>query len=217
MTPTTEIATRRIGFIGAGKNARTMARHFLRAGHEAILSNSRGPETLVQAVAELGERARAGTREDAAETDLVILAANWADARKAVEGVRWRGQILVDATNAHVDSPPDISPAGIARSRAALGGRTSSELLAEWVPGARVVKSISSMPMGWIADFSDTKPRTAILTSGDDEGAKRVVLDLLDQVGFAGIDLGSLGEGGRMHDVGGPLSGVELHFVRRLR
>jgi 8-hydroxy-5-deazaflavin:NADPH oxidoreductase len=136
-------AQMRVGFIGARKNARTMARHLLSAGHQVVLCNSRGPETLAETVAELGPGAPAGTRNDAVNTDLVILAVNWVDAKRAVEGAQWNGRILIDATNAHVDSPPDLSPAGIARSRAALGGRTSSEILAEWVPGARLVKSIS--------------------------------------------------------------------------
>ena len=205
-----------IGFIGAGKNARTMARHMLLAGHRVVLSNSRGPHTLSETVAELGPGAAAGTREDVLNADLVILAVNWADARKAVEGLQWAGQILVDATNAHADSPPDLSAAGVARSRAALGGRTSSEILSGWVRGARLVKSISNIPMDWISDFSANKPRTAIFTSGDDEDAKRRVIDLLNQMGFAGIDLGSLAKGGAMQEVGGPLSGVELHFVRRI-
>jgi hypothetical protein len=117
----------------------------------------------------------------------------------------------------NVHLAPDVSAAGVARSRAALNGRTSSEILADWTPGARLVKSISNIPMAWISDFSLKKPRTAIFTSGDDANAKRVVIDLLNQIGFAGIDLGSLAEGGAMHEVGAPLSGVELHFVRRLR
>jgi hypothetical protein len=52
--------------------------------------------------------------------------------------------------------------------------------------------------MDWISDFSATKPRTVIFASGDDQEAKRVVLDLLNQIGFAGIDLGSLAKGGAM-------------------
>jgi hypothetical protein len=207
----------RIGFIGAGNVARTIARHMLLAGHQVIISNSRGPETLAETVADLGPSAVAGTRDDALKADLVILAVHWVDAKKAVEGIEWNGQILIDATNAHADSPADISRAGVTRSRAALAGRTSSEILAEWVPGARLVKSISNMPMAWISDFSANKPKTVIFTSGDDEQAKRVVNDLLDQVGFGSIDLGSLARGGALHEVGAPLSGVELHFVRRLR
>jgi predicted dinucleotide-binding enzyme len=207
----------RIGFIGAGNVARTIARHMLSAGHHVVISNSRGPETLAETAADLGPGAVAGTRDDALKTDLVILAVHWVDAKKAVEGIQWNGQILIDATNAHVDSPADLSLAGVTRSRAALAGRTSSEILAEWVPGARLVKSISNMPMAWISGFSANKPKTVIFASSDDEQAKRVVIDLLNQIGFAGIDLGSLAKGGAMHEVGGPLSGVELHFVRGMR
>ena len=116
-----------------------------------------------------------------------------------------------------MDPKPDISLAGVTRSRAALKGRTSSELVAEMAPGARLVKSISNMPMAWIQDFSKQKPRAVIFTSGDDEEAKRTVIELIDRLGFAAIDLGSLAIGGAMHQVGAPLSGLDLHFIRRLR
>jgi len=116
-----------------------------------------------------------------------------------------------------VDPVPDISLAGVTRSRAALEGRTSSEMVAEMAAGARLVKSISNMPMAWIQDFSPNKPRTVIFTSGDDNEAKRLVIELINSTGLVAIDLGSLAKGGAMHEVGAPLSGIELHFVRRLR
>ena len=118
-----------------------------------------------------------------------------------------------------MDYPADISLEGVTRSRAALAktGRTSSELVAEWAPGARVVKSISTIPMTWIDDFGEDKPRTVMFTSGDDAGAKRVVMDMLSGAGFAPVDLGSLRGGGALHEVGAPLSGLELHLKRQLR
>jgi hypothetical protein len=84
---------------------------------------------------------------------------------EALKGIDWRGRILIDATNAHMDPKPDISLAGVTRSRAALKGRTSSEMVAEMAVGALLVKSISNMPMAWIQDFSPSKPRTVIFTS----------------------------------------------------
>lgn len=209
----------RIGFIGAGNVGRTIARHLIAAGHQATMSNSRGPESLQGLAGELGPSAEAGTREEAARCGLVILCVHWRHAQEALQGLAWSGQVLVDATNAHIDDPPDISLAGVTRSRAALAktGRTSSELVAEWAPGARVVKSISNMPMEWIGDFSRTRPRTVIFTSGDDAEAKRVVIDLLDGAGFAAVDLGPLREGGALHEVGAPLSGLDLHLIQRLR
>ena len=83
--------------------------------------------------------------------------------------------------------------------------------------GARLFKSISNMPMAWIQDFSPNKPRTVIFTSGDDAEAKRLVIELINGTGLVAIDLGSLATGGAMHEVGAPLSGLDLHFVRRLR
>jgi predicted dinucleotide-binding enzyme len=207
----------KVGFIGAGSVVRTISRHLITAGHTVVVSNSRGPETLADFVAELGPGAIAGTREQAAECDVVILAVHWVNVREALKGIDWRGRILIDATNAHMDPKPDISLAGVTRSRAALKGRTSSEIVAEMAVGARLVKSISNMPMAWIQDFSPSKPRTVIFTSGDDTEAKRLVIDLIDSTGLVAIDLGSLAVGGAMHEVGAPLSGLDLHFVRRLR
>jgi predicted dinucleotide-binding enzyme len=66
-------------------------------------------------------------------------------------------------------------------------------------------------------DFSPNKPRTVIFASGDDAEAKQLVIELIDGLGFAAIDLGSLTTGGAMQEVGAPLSGLELHFVQRLR
>jgi predicted dinucleotide-binding enzyme len=83
--------------------------------------------------------------------------------------------------------------------------------------GARLVKSISNMPMAWIQDFSPNIPRTVIFTSGDDTEAKRLVIELINSTGLEAVDLGSLATGGAMHEIGAPLSAIELHFVRRLR
>lgn len=207
----------KIGFIGAGKVTRTFGRHLITAGHTIVVSNSRGPETLADFVADLGPSATAGTREQAVECEVVILATNWVSVPQALKGIDWRGRILVDATNAHMDLKPDISLEGVTRSRAALKGRTSSEMVAEMAIGARLVKSISNMPMAWIQDFSPNKPRTVIFTSGDDAEAKKLVIDMINGIGFAAVDLGSLVTGGAMHEVGAQLSGIEFHFVRRLR
>jgi hypothetical protein len=89
----------------------------------------------------------------------------------ALKGIDWRGRTLIDATNAHVGPVPYISLAGATRSRAALKGRTSSEMIADMAVGARPVRSISNIPTDWIQDFSPNKPRTVIFTSGDDHEA----------------------------------------------
>ena len=207
----------KVGFIGAGKVTRTISRHLILAGHSVVVSNSRGPETLAEFVADLGQGASAGTKQQAAECHVVILATNWASVPEALKGIDWRGRILIDATNAHMDAVPDISLAGVTRSRAALKGRTSSEMVAETAGGARLVKAFSNMPMVWIQDFSPSKPHTVIFVSSDDTEAKQLVIELINSTGLVAIDLGSLATGGAMHEVGAHLSGLDLHFVRRLR
>ena len=112
----------KVGFIGAGNVARTFGRHLLTAGHTVVVSNSRGPETLADFVADLGPGAIAGTKQQAAECDVVVLAAHWVKVREALKGIDWRGRILIDATNAHMDPVPDISLAGVTRSRGRTGG-----------------------------------------------------------------------------------------------
>lgn len=148
-----------IGFIGAGKVTATYGRHLINAGHRIKVSNSRGPETLGELIAQLGESAKAVSREDAIEADVVVLATNWLQAPKALEHLRWHGQILIDATNAFDRIPADRSIEGIQRSISALNGRNSIEIIASLAPGARVVKSFNNLPMVWINDFTKISPK----------------------------------------------------------
>lgn len=198
----------KIGFIGAGTVAKTIARHVLPLGHRVVLSNSRGPEALADLVAELGSGAAAGTAKEAAEQDLVVLAANWASVQAALFSVGdWTGRILVDASNRVASYQP--------LTLGDLSGRTSSEIVADLAPGAKVVKAFNTVPMSWISDFSPSKRKTALFVSGDDADAKKVVSDLIEEIGFCGLDLGSLAVGGRLQQLGGPLNGVSLTFSSR--
>src|ERR1700733_7962419 len=178
-----------IGFIGAGKMATTFGRHLINAGHNIVISNSRGPETLAGLVADLGPGASADTKQQAVDCDAVILAINWVNVPEALKGVDWQGRILVDGTNAHMDAEPDISLEGVTKSNAALQGRTSSEWVAAMAQGSRLVKSISNIPMAWTQDFSPQKPKTVIFTSGDDREAKALVIELINTTGFVALDL----------------------------
>lgn len=198
----------KIGFIGAGPVAQTIAKHTLSVGHHVVLSNSRGPESLTALVAELGAGAAAGTAKEAAEQDLVVLATKWWNVQAALFSVgNWKGKILVDTTN----RVASIEPLALGD----ITGRTSSEIVADLAPGARVVKAFNSVPMSWASDFSPSKPKTAFFLSGDDADAKKVVSDLIEEIGFYSLDLGSLAVGGRLQQTGGPLVGVDLTFNRR--
>lgn len=207
----------RIGFIGAGNLAQTIGRHLATNGHQVVVSSRRGVESLSGIVAAIGPNASAGTKQEAIDCDIVILATLWVHVPDALKDVDWNGRILVDATNAHMDAEPDISLEGVTKSIAALDGKNSSRMVAEMAAGARIVKAFSNVAMVWIQDYTSEKPKTVIFTSGDDAGAKKTVGDLINGAGFVAVDLGSLEIGAAVTQVGGPLSGMHFHLAQRLR
>ncbi len=199
----------KIGFIGAGAVAQTISRHVLPFGHQVMLSNTKGPDSLASLVKDLGPGAAAGTPQQAAEQDIVVLAAKWPSVQAALSSIPdWKGRVLVDATNRLASSNPFVL--------GDISGRTSSEIVADLAPGAKVVKAFNTVPMTWISDFSPSKPRTVLFISGDDAEAKKPISDLIERVGLSCIDLGSLAVGGRLQQLGGALGGVRLTFTERL-
>ena len=189
-----------IGIIGAGGIAQAVAKQALSAGYEVILSNSRGPETLKAVVQRLGAGAAAGSVREAAQADLVVLGVQWSNVAKALEGLPdWNGRILIDATNP-TDGPPDFKLAD-------LGGKTSSQVVASLAPDARVVKAFNTLIVANLsADPREAGGRRVLFMSGDDAPAKKEVAKVLDRIGFATIDLGSLSIGGSLQQFpGGPL------------
>ena len=181
----------KIGILGSGRIGGVAARLFVAAGHEVAISNSRGPESLQAMVAELGAQARAATMEDCARFgDVVLLAVPWhlTQALPAPELVR--GKIVIDAMNPY-------NPAG---GFFDLGDSTSSEEVSKRLPGARMVKAFNTIYYDHLAkrgrkDFP-VEERHAIYIAGDDLEAKQTVAQLIEDIGFAPVDTGSLREGG---------------------
>lgn len=193
----------KFGFIGAGKVAQTFAKHFVRHGHEVVLSNSRGPDSLVEIARSIGPNARAGAVQEAAKQEIVILAVRWEQAKQALAEVSdWNGRILVDATNRALDVEAN--------------GKTASEVIASYVPGARVVKALNTLVVNWIQDYSDKKPKLVLFLSGDDADAKRKLAGAVEESGFVPVDLGGLIEGGKLQQFGGPLNALHLNLLKRL-
>ena len=191
--------------LGAGTVAQAFARHVLKAGHTVILSNSRGPETLSSVIAALGPQAKAGTPGEAARAPMVLLAVPWVKVADALSTLpEWHGQILIDATNQFISSPPKAVLAD-------LGDKASSEVVAELAPGARVIKAFNTLyATDFAADPRQGPGRRVLFLSGDARAAKDELAAILKNIGFATIDLGSLRVGGRMQQAGGPLAGLNL-------
>jgi predicted dinucleotide-binding enzyme len=150
-------------------------------------------------VAALGPRARAATIDEAADFgEVVLLAIPWRS-RQDLPAERLRGKIVLDAMNPY---RPDLSLYD-------LGDSTSSEEVAKGLPGARLVKAMNHLFAKDLASRGDAslpvKQRTALFLAGDDPQAKQVVARLAEEIGFAPVDTGSLRDGGRLQQAGGPL------------
>jgi predicted dinucleotide-binding enzyme len=193
----------KIGTLGAGEVAQAFAIHLLKAGHEVLLSNSRGPSSLKEVVSKLGNGARAVTMDEAAKAPVVVLAVPWPGVEAVLGKLPdWEGRIIIDATNHFLLPSMELAD---------LKGRVSSEIVSELAPSARVVKALNTLYASNLArDPKVGSGRRVIFVSGDDAGAKREVSGLLKGLGFAVIDLGSVREGGRAQQVGNGLAGVDL-------
>jgi hypothetical protein len=190
----------RIGIIGTGHIGGTLARHFVAAGHEVAVSNSRGPETLAGLVEELGGRAQAMTAAEAARFgDVVVVSIPFGRYRELpAEGVA--GKVVIDTNNCYTQRDGHFEELDSDRT-------TSSELLQAHLSGARVVKAFNAILWTRLRDdgrSAGDRERVGIPISGDDEQAKQTVADLIDQIGFDAVDAGTLADGGRKHQPGSP-------------
>ena len=192
----------KIGIVGSGNIGATTARLFAAAGHDVTIANSRGPESLAELVGDLGPNAQAATVEDAARASDVVLIAIPLRAYPDLPAEAFAGKVVIDANNYYPQRDGQIPELDREET-------TSSELLARHLAGARIVKSFNTMnfrPLG-----SDGRPdapraeRLAMYLAGDDEGAKEIVAGLIDEVGFAPVDTGSLHEGGVRQQPGSPI------------
>jgi predicted dinucleotide-binding enzyme len=196
----------RFGTVGAGAIGQALARHVVKAGYPVTLSNSRGPQTLADVVADLDPLASAGTVAQAAEVDIVFLATHWSVVPDVLDALpSWNGRILVDTTNILEFIGDTVVPVD-------LGDQTGSEIAAAHAPGARVVKAFNSLYAKYIEpDHRYEAGRQVVFYAGDDVDAKATIGAILDEFGFAPVDIGPLREGGLLMQVnGGPLSGLHL-------
>lgn len=199
-----------IGIIGSGALGSNVARALARKGIATLISNSRGPSSLAPLVDELGPSVTAVTTQEAAAADVVIVAVRWVDLGKALDGLpAWHGRIVVDATNPVAfldpDSPEAKDPgnplAAYGIKAIDLGGKYSSEVFRQFVPGARLVKAFNHVDARVLPKPEEAGGQRVQFFSGDDAAAKAEVRKILETAGYFAVDLGPL-------DVGGPLASL---------
>ncbi len=188
-----------IGTIGAGAFAQAFAKQALKAGHKIKLSNSRGRDSLREIVNQLGPGATAASKEEAAACEMVLLAVPWDNVPETLASLpEWNNQVLIDGVNTLHGKAGEFTLADV-------GNLSASQFIAALAPGARVVKALNTISVPKLeADPIVNGARRVVFVSGDDDGAKKQVGTLLAGFGYSVIDLGSLRDGGLIHQVGGP-------------
>src|SRR5689334_8261215 len=160
-----------IGFIGSGHIGSTVARLAVDAGHDVVLSNSRGPETLTDLVDQLGPHARAATAPEAAAAGDLVVVTIPLKAYRQVPVQPLRGKVVADTNNYNPQRDGHIAELDD-------GSTTSSELLARHLPASRVVKAFNTINFRNLASEGrppGTPERVALPIAGDDDEANRAV------------------------------------------
>ena len=179
-----------IGLIGSGLIGSSLARLAIAQGHDVVLSNSRGPETLADLVAELGPKARAATAAEAAQAgDIVVVTVPFGRYRE-VPAQPLAGKVVIDTNNYYPDRDGRFEDVE-------AGTVTESELLAQHLVGAKVVRAFNGIY--WKHLLEEGLPagdptRRALPIAGDDADAKRAVAELIDSFGFDVLDAGPLSQ-----------------------
>ena len=179
-----------VGIIGSGMIGGTVARLSVAAGYHVVLSNSRGPETLAELVAELGPLATAGTAEQAAQAGDLVVVSVPVKAFGDIPAKPLAGKPVLDTGNYYPQRDGNLSELD-------TGALTSSGLLQRYLPDAHVVKVFNNIffkHLRWLARPHGAEDRSALPIAGDSEPAKAAVTAFLDSIGYDAVDAGSLAE-----------------------
>lgn len=183
-----------IGLIGSGNIGSALAHLTVAAGHDVVLSNRRGPESLTGLVAELGPRARAAAPREAAEAGDLVVVTIPLKAYRSVPVEPLRGKVVIDTNNYY----PEQRDGHIAELDDE--STTTSELLQAHLPESKVVKAFNNIFAGFLpvlARPSGDPERSVLAIAGDDDEAKGTVAGYLDEIGYDAYDVGPLAEGWR--------------------
>jgi len=195
----------KLGMIGAGTVGTTLGERFAAAGHEVLITNSRGPESLSKGLVEVGQPLEPATSTELVDqAEVIFLALPWRKVRDVLRSdVDWRGRVVVDATNIILSISPDLEIDD-------LKGDSGSQIVARLVPSARVVKAFNTLPFDIMFAPTPTGFRRVLFVAGEDPNAVSTVSGLIDEIGFKSVAIGDLATAGRQMEIGGVYSRLEL-------
>jgi len=182
-----------VGLIGSGNIGSTVARLAVDAGHDVVLSNSRGPDTLQVLAAELGPRARAATSEEAAAAGDIVLVSIPIKAYAKLSDAPLAGKVVMDTGNYYPQRDgqvPELNSKSL----------TDSEYLLGYLSGAQVVKVFNNIYFKHLLNLarpSGAADRSWLPIAGDSATAKAAVTEFLDSIGYGTVDAGLLADGWR--------------------
>ncbi|MGO8960046.1 MAG: NADPH-dependent F420 reductase [Streptosporangiaceae bacterium] len=192
-----------VGFIGSGHIGSTVARLSVAAGHQVVLSNSRGPATLAGLVTELGQLAAAGTSEEAAVAGDLVVVTIPLKAFETLPPEPLAGKVVIDTCNYYPQRDGQIAELD---SKSA----TSSELIQRHLRASRAVKAFNNIyfrHLRSLARPAGAADRSYLPIAGDDAAAKSAVTQYLDTIGYGAVDAGSLADSWRQ-EPGSPAYGA---------
>ncbi len=182
-----------VGFIGSGSIGSTITRLAVAAGHQVVLSNSRGPGSLADTVAELGPQASAATSEEAAAAGDIVVVTVPVTAFPALPAAPLAGKTVIDTCNygperdGHI---PELEGTSL----------TSSELLLRYVPDAMLVKAFNNIYFKHLLSLArpaGAADRSYLPIAGDSGPAKAAAAEFIDSIGYGVVDAGLLADSWR--------------------
>ena len=182
-----------LGIIGSGNIGAAIARLATAAGTPVVVANSRGPETLIDLVAELGPLATAGAVEQAAAAGEFVVLSVPLTATTAIPAALLEGRTVVDTSNYYPFRDGRIPVLDADEF-------TTGELVQRHFAGAQLVKAFNNILAHHIpalARPAGAPDRTALPIAGNDAAAKTRVAALIDRFGFDTVDTGTLAESWR--------------------
>jgi predicted dinucleotide-binding enzyme len=179
-----------VGIIGSGQIGSAIARLAIDAGHQVVLSNSRGPETLADTVAALGPRAAAATSSEAAAAGDIVVVAVPVSAFPNLPAAPLARKDVIDTCNygperdGHI---PELDSLSL----------SSSELLLRYLPDAMVVKAFNNIFFKHLLSLArpaGARDRSYLPIAGDSPPAKAAAVELIDSIGYSVVDAGPLAD-----------------------